>query len=124
MGLDQYGYAIRSDGERLDLQTWRKHSDLQGWMEQLWETKGRPNPNNRELDDSPFGSAFNCLPLELTEDDLAALHQAVTSDSLPHTQGFFFGASLPEDKDLTLEFIKFAFENLKKGNRVFYDSWW
>ena len=44
MGLDQYAYAVAHEGaEQEQLTTWRKHNRLHGWMEQLWEDKGRPD---------------------------------------------------------------------------------
>lgn len=40
MGLDQYA-SIRKDGqEDQEIAYWRKHPNLQGWMEQLWREKG------------------------------------------------------------------------------------
>ena len=36
MGLDQYAYVLREDGETLEIARWRKHPDLHGWMEKLW----------------------------------------------------------------------------------------
>ena len=55
MGLDQYAYArdprIQRDEEDEDdwggdvhIMDWRKHNRLQGYMEQLWESKGCPIP--------------------------------------------------------------------------------
>ena len=49
MGLDQYAYArpvgVESDDGKNneELTYWRKHNRLQGWMEELWEDRGRPN---------------------------------------------------------------------------------
>ena len=42
MGLDMYAYAKNSNGEEESLADWRKHNRLHGWMEDLWEDKGRP----------------------------------------------------------------------------------
>ena len=57
MGLDQYGYAVpKEESEaRNELAYWRKHNRLQGWMEQLWYDKGRPNA---QTDGNPMGD-FN-----------------------------------------------------------------
>ena len=55
MGLDQYAYAsteIKSE-DREELSYWRKHNRLQGWMEALWEDKGRPHFDNLT---NPLGS--------------------------------------------------------------------
>ena len=43
MGLDQNAYAQNKNGEDEHLADWRKHNRLQGWMEDLWNEKGRPN---------------------------------------------------------------------------------
>lgn len=42
MGLDQYAYYLDDKNERVELAYWRKHPNLQGWMEALWEKKGCP----------------------------------------------------------------------------------
>ena len=38
MGLDQYAYKVVAHDEdnRDEIAYWRKHPNLQGWMEQLW----------------------------------------------------------------------------------------
>jgi len=41
MGLDQFAYAMKGD-DKLDIMTWRKHPNLQGYMDELWESKDRP----------------------------------------------------------------------------------
>ena len=51
MGLDQYAIArrgeaiVNDDGytyyeDSMELAYWRKHPNLQGWMESLWHVKG------------------------------------------------------------------------------------
>ena len=129
MGLDQYAYAaseIKSE-DREELAYWRKHNRLQGWMEQLWEKKGRPHFNDIE---NPLGD-FNCQPVELTLSDIEQLEAHVENKSLPETGGFFFGNDSYGDyegeygyKETDLEFITLARESLQKGKKVFYDSWW
>ena len=147
MGLDQYAYvAARAgqreewwDGAELDpitrdyanpkvtkpreLAYWRKHPNLQGWMESRWKQK--MHDANHEIPESPWGSTFNGIELELTRDDLDALEQAVKKRRLPKTSGFFFG----EDSDQhyyehDLEFIKLARAELFMGLKVFYNSSW
>ena len=139
MGLDQYAYAAVDekqygefwDGVEFDEQTaeaanprvqkpreiacWRKHPNLQGWMEQRWIDKGG-DPD----------ISFNGVQLELTWEDLEDLERDVNASALPETQGFFFGQNadayyLNED----LEFIKNARAEIFLGLRVFYNSsWW
>ena len=139
MGLDQYAYATPSidTGEREELACWRKHNRLQGWMEQLWEDKGRPN-FNPTTKDGGMGH-FNCIPGELTLSDIEQLEAHVTNKALPETGGFFFGDdsfNWTDDegnefangdyyyKEVDLEFIGLARKALQEGKKVFYDSWW
>lgn len=123
MGLDQYAYAVDTNGQKRELAYWRKHPNLQGWMENLWHSKGCPNAHE---DKNTNGmSDFNCVPVELTEEDLDSLEQALDSNSLPSTVGFFFGDNSDDiyrQKDV--EFIRAARQALDNGQKVVYDSWW
>ena len=69
MGLDQYAYRVKANGEPFEIAYWRKHNRLQGWMENLWVEKGKPNiqkhPDTGELIDE-----FNCVDMELTWEDI------------------------------------------------------
>ena len=143
MGLDQYAYKRDADEDEdgnITIAEWRKHNRLHGWMEELWEDKGRPFEGNLDDLNDSFGSSFNCVPVELTLSDIEQLEAHITNKSLPDTQGFFFGDdsySWDEDdegnklseggyyyKETDLEFIKDAREALGEGKKVFYDSWW
>lgn len=123
MGLDQFAMAIDKDGNKTEIAYWRKHPNLQGWMENLWENKGRPGlPEDSEP--NMLGD-FNCIPLELNLDDLDDLEDAIRGASLPETVGFFFGSNSDEEyKEQDLEFIRKAREALDNGHTVMYDSWW
>ena len=119
MGLDQFAFAVSSNGSKEELAYWRKHPNLQGWMERLWENKGRPNAH----EDNPH--EFNCIPLELTREDLDDLEDAVSGSGLPDTVGFFFGSDSDDYyKRQDLDFIRKAREALDSGITVVYDSWW
>ena len=121
MGLDQYAYAVDNNGEKEELAYWRKHPNLQGWMENLWESKGRPGDRNEH---NMLGD-FNCIPVELDHEDLDNLEQAVNCKGLPETGGFFFGSDSDDYyKKQDLEFIRKAREALDSGLTVMYDSWW
>jgi hypothetical protein len=123
MGLDMYAYTATKteadcETEQREIAYWRKHPNLHGWMERLWERKmaaeGRDNPHT-----------FNGIELELTWEDLDVLERAVKDGSLPTTKGFFFGD--PADdyyRDRDLEFIKNARAELFLGLKVFYNSSW
>ena len=135
MGLDQYAYKTKvklskdvdfgeelnkaaetefPDGAYDEFNYWRKHPNLQGWMQKLYEKKGGQNPD------------FNCSPVALTQEDIDNLAQDIIDNNLPQTSGFFFGESIRdrEQEKHDLEFCKQASEAIKEGYTVFYDSWW
>lgn len=82
-------------------------------MEELYQKRGGKD-------------SFNCIPLQLFEDDLNELEVDIKKQKLPKTAGFFFGNSFgdSEEKQQDLEFIKKAKESLEQGYNVYYDSWW
>lgn len=97
MGLDMYlrgSKYCKYDGSRmedgfrltevtLDLGYWRKHANLHGAVVQMFA-----------------GGVDKCQRIDLSADDLAALDAAVRSRQLPHTEGFFFGASDNSDEEV------------------------
>lgn len=138
MGLDQYAYVAAKAGQQSEyynaegdwvdgewrphkptvakpreIAYWRKHPNLQGWMEQLAEKK--------ELE----YSSFNGVELELTWEDLDELERAVTHSRLPETTGFFFGEDSNDYyREHDLQFIREARAELFLGLKVFYNSSW
>lgn len=121
MGLDQYVYALRPH-EAGDDQTgeptwgvnifqWRKHPNLHGWMEQLYRAKGGRGE-------------FNGATVRLALSDIDALAQAVETNALPNTQGFFFGKSRPEHREQDELFIALARTAIASDWVLFYDSSW
>lgn len=136
MGLDQFAYVrfpdlIDDEGDvepqHLRIATWRKHPNLQGWMERLWRQR------NKTMDayeaDTLIDDEFNCIELELTLDDIDALEQDVMTGNLNgghgDTTGFFFGDNRDQEykwEDLT--FCTHARMALKNGLTVCYNSWW
>jgi hypothetical protein len=125
MGLDMYAYAvskrdaigefeIAENAEREELQYWRKHHDLHGWMENLYRDKGGD------------AESFNCIPVQLNEGDLDMLQQDLLDDNLPRTSGFFFGDNPPDLETMRedLFFIQKCRIAIKEGKVVYYDSWW
>ena len=144
MGLDQYAYVaakagVRDDywagvelnpetgnyfnptvNEPMEIAYWRKHPNLQGWMEELWIKRGRPG-----VDTSDAERSFNCIELELTWNDLDDLERAVRARILPETTGFFFGRNSDDEYyEQDLEFIKNAKAEIFLGLKVFYNSSW
>lgn len=134
MGLDQYAYVAARSGQRdefyeegryennewvspkepaRELAYWRKHPNLQGWMAELYRSRGGD------------AEQFNGVELELTWEDLDDLEFAITNQKLPTTRGFFFGD--PSDEhylEQDLEFIRNARAELFLGLKVFYNSSW
>ena len=134
MGLDQYAYAENGE-EQEEIAYWRKHTRLQGWREQLWHDKGRPNDPKEA---NPFGD-FNCIPVEITLSDLEQLEAHIVDKKLPETAGFFFGNDsydwLDENensfeegdyhyKETDLKFIEDARKAIEDGKKVYYNCWW
>ena len=134
MGLDMYAYVAAKagqqrefydgcmlvDGEYInpkvtqprEIAYWRKHPNLHGWMQQLWESRGNSGD-------------FNGDELELTWDDLEALEEAVLNNELPGTSGFFFGNNADDHyREQDLEFVRNAKAELFLGLKVFYNSSW
>ena len=123
MGLDQFAYCrANKEGtwdDSREIAYWRKHPNLQGWMEQLW-IKRNPDDYNSE-----GNNMFNGVELELSWEDLNVLEQAVINDQLPQTKGFFFGEDSDDYyKQSVLEFVRNARAELFMGLKVFYNSSW
>lgn len=121
MGLDQYAYIASkantewNDNSRQDVAYWRKHPNLQGWMEKLAERK------QLKYD------TFNGVELELTWEDVDELEKDIKSGvvSVMNTKGFFFGD--PSDdyyREEDLNFCVNAKAELFLGRKVFYNSSW
>ncbi|MDB4755083.1 hypothetical protein OAG19_00355 [Akkermansiaceae bacterium] len=116
MGLDQYAHRRDSNGESTELSYWRKHNALQGWMQKLWAIKTGKSEND-----------LNCQDLEITTEDLDQLWTSIKHQTLPKTQGFFFGSDTSYDatrQDDDLEFVAKAREAIEEGDKVFYSCWW
>lgn len=140
MGLDMYAYVAAKAGQQdefyegaeYDKDTnqmvnpavnrprqicyWRKHPNLHGWMERLWDAKG---------DHGRTGQDFNGVELELTYEDLDELEYAIQNDRLPATSGFFFGDGADDYyKPSDLKFVQEARAEMFLGLKVFYNSSW
>jgi len=131
MGLDQFAYVASKapsnypDTSKRQIAYWRKHPNLQGWMEKLWLEKGKPSGDSGQ--EESWGSGFNGVELELTWDDIHRLEQDIKSGKVSElgTVGFFFGN--PSDdryRNHDLEFCFNAKTELFMGFKVFYNSSW
>lgn len=115
MGLDQYMIAQKGE-EFEEIGLWRKHANLQGWMEKLAVKKGLVN-NPKD---------FNCIDMYLTRDDLIDLELDIKNDNLPHTRGFFFGESYGDDaeKQQDLLYVENAKQYSDMNWDIIYKCWW
>ena len=109
MGLDQYAFARKAGKEDVEIMYWRKHSNLEGWMANLYNGRGGKGD-------------FNCVELKLTECDIDRLERDFRS--LESASGFFWGQSRPEHDDATEDFISLAYKALDDGFEIIYTSWW
>jgi hypothetical protein len=126
VGLDQYAYIASKanteygDDSRQDVAYWRKHPNLQGWMEQLWVQKGKPGTIYPD-------AIFNNIELELTWEDIDELEKDIRTDIMAklNTTGCCFGN--PSDdyyREEDLNFCVNAKAELFLGRKVFYNSSW
>ena len=86
MGLDQYAKKVKSDYDyetktdtivKTEIHYWRKHNALEGWMANLWRSRG-------------MDGEFNCQVVQLTKDNLDNLENDIKEGRLPQPEGFFF----------------------------------
>jgi hypothetical protein len=122
MGLDMYALSTKAKPETdvdfsmkniesNEIHYWRKHPNLHGWMQNLYDAKGGTS------------DTFNGDCVVLDSEDLDNLEQDIKDGNLPDTTGFFFGESDDGDED-DLLFITNAREEIKNGKTVYYTSWW
>ena len=109
MGLDQYAFARKKGQEDKQIMYWRKHSNLEGWMADLYHSRGGKGD-------------FNCVELKLSLMDLVRLEEEYRS--LKPASGFFWGQSHPEDDDTTEDFLTLAYKAIEDGYDIIYTSWW
>jgi hypothetical protein len=122
MGLDMYAYRTKVKPETqtdfeagendTQIQYWRKHPNLHGWMEQLYYDKGGK------------ADTFNCVNMELDMQDLKVLKEVIEYDELPQTGGFFFGNTDGTEKADDLAFVETSMKAIEEGDTVYYTSWW
>lgn len=125
MGLDMYAFTAKPDSianpvainlddlaEVTQIYAWRKHPNLHGWMAERYYAKGGTK------------DCFNCVPVQLSPEDLDALETDIRSGNLPQTEGFFFGSSDGTELQGDLDFVARARAAIADGLAVIYDSWW
>lgn len=123
MGLDMYAYKTKAklnsetDFSSMNVASdeimyWRKHPNLHGWMQELYESKGGQS------------DIFNGNTVILDANDLDILETAIENNDLPQTSGFFFGQTDGSEKEGDLEFVAKARIAISEGYSVYYSSWW
>lgn len=127
MGLDQYlfktketeqslkdwNYETQGDKPVEQLYYWRKHANLQGYMQDIWVAR-----------ENPEEAYFNCVPLFLTKEDIDQWEEDMKAKNYPSTTGFFFGTTEDFHFEEDAEAIAEARKALEEGYNVYYDSWW
>ena len=89
------------DGYRLTNRTlrlgyWRKHPNLHGYIV------------------NTFADGIDqCQRIDLSENDIEKIIDAVARDDLPHTEGFFFGISDGSEREETLRIFRDALQWLR-----------
>ena len=109
MGLDQYAFARKEGQEDIEIATWRKHANLEGWASKLYAARGGKQE-------------FNCVELQLFELDLLKLEKE--HNTLEASKGFFWGTSTVYDVQETQAFIEKALSMIQDGYKIIYTSWW
>jgi hypothetical protein len=113
-------YKDELDGlEVKELAYWRKHSDLNGYFEELYHSRG----GNKE---------FNCQELYLTKEDIeeiVELHKQHLDKEdeffFPEERGFFWGESDDSDwKQSLTDFERVLNEVDWDKETVYYSCWW
>jgi hypothetical protein len=125
MGLDMYAFSTNAKPKTdVDFETknfkpeevhyWRKHANLHGWMQNLYDVKG-----GQERDFNGDCVVLDTLDLDILEVD-------IKDGNLPDTSGFFFGQSSNGDEEIKddLDFIQKARYQIANGKTVYYTSWW
>jgi hypothetical protein len=126
MGLDSYFRRVhkdaiktnvdfKADSDKYNVQEvhyFRKNSALQGWMHELYRSKGGVDPE------------FNCSSVVVTIDDLLILHKQLKANKVLPTTGFFFG-EMHEDKFEQLKLaVSSMIEDYDEEYVYYYSAWY
>jgi hypothetical protein len=104
------GYQLRA--KTFDLGYWRKHPNLHGYIV------------------NTFADGIDqCQRIDLYAADIEKIIAAVEADDLPHTEGFFFGASDGSEKQDDLGIFKAALawltaEDPGHSRSIYYQASW
>lgn len=104
MGLDMCLY----EGEK-EIAYWRKHPNLHGYIVQNFAD-----------------GVDECQKIRLNKDDVEKILNAVVSNSLPVTTGFFFGVSTDYHYEYTAKIFSDLLERMKDNPKleITYQASW
>lgn len=126
MGLDQYALSVKNkavinrfeynqDYKRDEIFYWRKNRFLHNWMEELYQSLGGKDE-------------FNMKIVQVLPEDIDKLEEDTKSGKIKEydADGFFFGKQTFGNREYEsiMDFCEIAREEFRKGNAVFYESWY
>ena len=125
MGLDQYADGLNKEFY------WRKHARLQVFMAREYDKQNPREIKAREKEESLAHLGFNGGPVNITNEILDRLEEAIKNgyyDYFAH-DGFFWGQQFQEEsakeyKILDKRFVKAARKALAAGREVRYNCSW
>lgn len=117
MGLDMYLEGRKHFWTKYDPENQRKEDDLRVSCVTVDLGYWRKHPNLHGFIVEAFaGGKDNCQDIELSAVDIRNIISAVKEDRLPHTEGFFFGASDGSEKEDDLRIFERALAWLEEAN--------
>ena len=126
MGLDQYAFKVKNkavinrfqydhDYMYEEFFGWGKNRFLHNWMEELYQSLGGKDE-------------FNMKIVQVLPEDIDRLEEDTKSGKIKEYDkpGFFWGDRPFGDYEYSsiMDFCEEAREEFKKGNAVFYESWY
>lgn len=110
---------VDSVGNSEEIAYWRKHSDLNGYMERMYTNRGGKE-------------SFNCVPLYLKREDIHQIIADIEKHLDPNcdyeiaeSSGFFWGETDREKWENSLDDFKRILDNTDWDNEtVYYSCWW
>ena len=125
MGLDQYADGLNKEFY------WRKHARLQVFMAREYDKQNPREIKAREKVDNLAHLGFNGGPVNITNEILDRLEEAIKDNYCDYfaSDGFFWGQqyqeeSVKEYKELDKQFLRAARKALKAGREVTYNCSW
>ncbi len=104
MGLDMYIIG----GDDKEIAYWRKHPDLHGYIVKTFAD-----------------GEDDCQPIPLDAEKIGYIMEAVESNTLPKTTGFFFGDSSWHNAPETLDQLQEVLDYISRtGKSVYYQASW